>query len=133
MGRIETVVGKPLFNFVFSPVVIFKLVFLGRAIFFTTLELIRPSRTLSYLPVIGRDLVAYVTFRCARLCLLGPFGVLREIEAVAFRTNDTKNRVAILPSESWSDLSHAIRKAHTGSRDRYFEIQRALPDSAHQV
>jgi hypothetical protein len=67
MSRIETILGKAVFDFVFSPAIFFKLVFLGRAVFFTTLEIIRPSRTLSYLPVIGRDLVAYGFFRCTVL------------------------------------------------------------------
>ena len=56
-----------LLHFIASPVIFFKFLFLSRVVFFTTLELIRPARTLSYLPVIGRDLVAYVTFRCAIL------------------------------------------------------------------
>jgi sterol desaturase/sphingolipid hydroxylase (fatty acid hydroxylase superfamily) len=67
MGRIETVLGPTLFKFVFSPLVFFKLLFVGRAILFTALELIRPARTLSYLPVVGRDLVAYLIFRCVVL------------------------------------------------------------------
>lgn len=67
MGRIETFLGTGLFHFVFAPSVFFKLVFLGRAVLFTTLELIRPARTFSYLPVIARDLIAYGTFRCAIL------------------------------------------------------------------
>jgi sterol desaturase/sphingolipid hydroxylase (fatty acid hydroxylase superfamily) len=67
MGRLETFLGKAVFDFVFSPAIFFKLVFVGRAVFFTTLEIIRPARTLSYLPVIGRDLVAYGFFRCAVL------------------------------------------------------------------
>jgi sterol desaturase/sphingolipid hydroxylase (fatty acid hydroxylase superfamily) len=67
VGRLETFLGPELFGFVFAPAVFFKLVFLGRVIVFTTLEFLRPARTLSYLPVIGRDLIAYVTFRCAIL------------------------------------------------------------------
>jgi sterol desaturase/sphingolipid hydroxylase (fatty acid hydroxylase superfamily) len=69
MGRVEAMLGKTLFDFIFSPSVFFKLLFLGRAVVFTTLEIIRPARTLSYLPVVGRDLVAYGTFRCAILPL----------------------------------------------------------------
>jgi sterol desaturase/sphingolipid hydroxylase (fatty acid hydroxylase superfamily) len=66
-GKLETFLGSALYGFVFSPLVFFKLLFLGRAVFFTALEFLRPARTLSYLPVIGRDLVAYVTFRSAVL------------------------------------------------------------------
>ncbi len=59
--------GSALYGFVLSPLVFFKLLFLGRAVFFTTLEFMRPARTVSYLPVIGRDLIAYVAFRSAVL------------------------------------------------------------------
>jgi hypothetical protein len=71
MGRLETFLGKALFEFVFSPAVFFKLVFLGRFIVFTTLEFLRPARSIAYLHVIGRDLVAYGTFRCIIL----PIGI----------------------------------------------------------
>jgi len=70
MGRTEAFLGKVLFDFLFSPIVFFFLLFLGRAIFFTTLEIIRPARTVSYRAVIGNDLVAcgayvYVIFPLA--------------------------------------------------------------------
>ena len=64
MGRLETFLGKALFEFIFSPLIFFKLLFVGRAIVFTALEIMRPARTLSYLPVIWRDMLAYLTFRC---------------------------------------------------------------------
>jgi sterol desaturase/sphingolipid hydroxylase (fatty acid hydroxylase superfamily) len=66
-GRLESFLGKALFDFMFSPTVFFKLVFLLRLVVFTTLEFLRPARSLSYLSVIGRDLIAYVVFRCAIL------------------------------------------------------------------
>jgi hypothetical protein len=52
MGRLETFLGKALFDFIFSPVVFFKLVFVGRMVVFTTLEFLRPARSLAYLSVI---------------------------------------------------------------------------------
>jgi sterol desaturase/sphingolipid hydroxylase (fatty acid hydroxylase superfamily) len=67
MNRIETLLGAGLLHFLLGPAVFYKFLFLGRVAVFTTLELIRPARVLSYLPVIGRDLAAYVTFRCAIL------------------------------------------------------------------
>jgi len=67
MGRLEALLGKALFEFIFSPLVFFKLLFVGRAIAFTTLEILRPARTLSYLPVIWWDLLAYLAFRCVVL------------------------------------------------------------------
>jgi len=62
MGRTEAFLGKSLFEFLFSPIVFFFLLFLGRAIFFTTLEIIRPARALSYRSVIANDLIASVAF-----------------------------------------------------------------------
>jgi len=59
MGRIETLLGKELFRFLFSPGVFFTLLCLGRAAFFTTLETIRPARTVLYRSVIWNDLVAF--------------------------------------------------------------------------
>jgi hypothetical protein len=67
MGRLETFLGKALFEFIFSPTVFFKLLFVGRFAVFTTLEFLRPARALSYLSVIGQDLLAYGFFRCAIL------------------------------------------------------------------
>ncbi|MGC1298099.1 MAG: sterol desaturase family protein [Alloacidobacterium sp.] len=66
-GRLETFLGKALYDFIFSPIVFFKLVFLFRLVVFTTLEFFRPARAISYLSVIWRDLVAYGFFRCAIL------------------------------------------------------------------
>jgi lathosterol oxidase len=62
-GRLEAFLGKTLFDFIFSPAVFFKLVFLGRLVVFTTLEFLRPARAFSYLSVIGKDLLAYGSFR----------------------------------------------------------------------
>src|ERR1051325_299171 len=62
MGRIETLLHKELFSFLFSPTAFFSLLFLGRAIFFTTLETIWPARILSYRSVIWNDLVACGTY-----------------------------------------------------------------------
>ena len=62
MGRTEAFLGKALFDFLFSPIVFFFLLFLGRAIFFTTLEIIRPAREVFYRTVIGNDLVACVAY-----------------------------------------------------------------------
>ena len=55
--------AKQLFGFVFSPYVFFNLLFLGRAIFFTALEIMWPARKISYLPIIWSDFIAYVFFR----------------------------------------------------------------------
>jgi len=67
VGIIETIFGRGLFISYSRPPSFFKFVFLGRAVIFTTLEVVRPARTFSYLPVIARDLAAYVAFRCAIL------------------------------------------------------------------
>lgn len=67
MGIIKEIIGKELFEFIFSPGVFFNLLFLGRVIFFTALEIIWPARKLSYLYVVWRDLTAYVFFRCVVL------------------------------------------------------------------
>jgi len=66
-GRLETFLGKALFEFIFSPAVFFKLVFVGRVAVFTTLEFLRPARAIGYLSVIGKDLLAYGSFRYAIL------------------------------------------------------------------
>ncbi len=58
MGRVETFLGQKTFTFLFSPAVFFTLVFLARAIFFTTLELIRPARKVRYHSFVLNDLVA---------------------------------------------------------------------------
>jgi sterol desaturase/sphingolipid hydroxylase (fatty acid hydroxylase superfamily) len=70
MGRIENFLGKQAFDFIFSPVVFFSLLFLGRAFFFTTLEIIRPARKIHYRSLVLNDLVAsflyaFVVFRAA--------------------------------------------------------------------
>jgi len=67
VGIVEAILGKELFEFIFSPAIFFNLLFFGRAIFFTALEIIWPARNLSYLPVIWRDFIAYVFFRCVVL------------------------------------------------------------------
>jgi sterol desaturase/sphingolipid hydroxylase (fatty acid hydroxylase superfamily) len=71
MGRTEAFLGKELFEFLFSPIVFFFLLFLGRAVFFTTLEIVRPARTVNYRSVIGKDLVANATF----VYLIYPLGL----------------------------------------------------------
>jgi sterol desaturase/sphingolipid hydroxylase (fatty acid hydroxylase superfamily) len=63
MGTLEAIFGKALVQFVLSPYVFFNLLFLGRAVVFTALEVMWPARKLSYLPVVWRDLAAYVFFR----------------------------------------------------------------------
>lgn len=63
MGTLEAIFGKALVQFVLSPYVFFNLLFLGRAVVFTALEVLWPARKLSYLPVVWRDLAAYVFFR----------------------------------------------------------------------
>jgi hypothetical protein len=40
MGRVETFLGTPVFNFIFTPIVFFFLLFICRAIFFTMLEMV---------------------------------------------------------------------------------------------
>jgi sterol desaturase/sphingolipid hydroxylase (fatty acid hydroxylase superfamily) len=58
MGRVKNFLGKELFSFLFSPAVFFTLLFLGRVICFTTLEIIRPAYRICYRSVIWNDLVA---------------------------------------------------------------------------
>lgn len=62
MGTVETFLGTKLFRFLFSPTVFFALLFLGRAVIFTALECIRPTRTISYRSVIWSDLIALATY-----------------------------------------------------------------------
>jgi sterol desaturase/sphingolipid hydroxylase (fatty acid hydroxylase superfamily) len=62
MGRLETLLGTRLFEFLFSPIVFFFLLFVGRAIFFTTLEHLCPARAIRYRNVIGNDLVANIGY-----------------------------------------------------------------------
>jgi sterol desaturase/sphingolipid hydroxylase (fatty acid hydroxylase superfamily) len=58
MGRIENFLGPQVSHFLFSPVVFFSLLFLGRVIFFTTLEVLRPARRMHYRLVALDDLIA---------------------------------------------------------------------------
>lgn len=62
MGTVEAFLGTALFNFAFSPIVFFFLLFLGRAIFFTALEIIRPAREVAYRAVVMNDLAASVAY-----------------------------------------------------------------------
>jgi hypothetical protein len=62
MGRVEAFLGTELFNFLFSPLVFFFLLFLGRAIFFITLESVRPARVFAYRAVVMKDLAASLTY-----------------------------------------------------------------------
>ena len=48
MGRIETFLGRENFDFLFSPIAFFSLLFLGRAVFLA-LETLWPARKMSYL------------------------------------------------------------------------------------
>jgi sterol desaturase/sphingolipid hydroxylase (fatty acid hydroxylase superfamily) len=63
VSTIRAILGNELFEFIFSPAVFFNLLFIGRATFFTTLEIIWPAQRLSYLRVVWRDFIAYVFFR----------------------------------------------------------------------
>lgn len=58
MGMVETFLGRRLFNFLFSPVVFFSLLFLSRVVFFTTLERLRPAHKVHYRSVVLNDLIA---------------------------------------------------------------------------
>jgi sterol desaturase/sphingolipid hydroxylase (fatty acid hydroxylase superfamily) len=62
MGRIETFLGERTFRFLFSANVFFSLLFVGRVIFFTTLEIVRPARKVSYRSVVLNDLAALATY-----------------------------------------------------------------------
>jgi len=62
MGTIRAFLGEERFHFILTPIVFFNLLFLCRAIFFTTLELLRPARTISYLAVIRNDFIANVAY-----------------------------------------------------------------------
>jgi sterol desaturase/sphingolipid hydroxylase (fatty acid hydroxylase superfamily) len=62
MGTVEAFLGTELFNILFSPVVFFFLLFLGRAIFFTTLESIRPAHVVTYRAVVMKDLAASLAY-----------------------------------------------------------------------
>jgi sterol desaturase/sphingolipid hydroxylase (fatty acid hydroxylase superfamily) len=62
MGRLETFLGTATFNFVFTPIVFFFLLFIFRAIFFTVLEMLRPARVVSYRAVFMNDLTASVAY-----------------------------------------------------------------------
>lgn len=58
MGRIETFLGERTFHFLFSARVFFALLFVGRVILFTALEIVRPARKVSYRSVVWNDLAA---------------------------------------------------------------------------
>jgi len=53
---------KAIFEFVFSPFVFFHLLLAGRALLFTTFEIIHPTRALSYRSVVRNDLIALVAY-----------------------------------------------------------------------
>lgn len=53
---------KALFGFVFSAPVFFNLLLVGRALFFTTLELVRPARAVSYRSVVRNDVIALLFY-----------------------------------------------------------------------
>jgi sterol desaturase/sphingolipid hydroxylase (fatty acid hydroxylase superfamily) len=53
---------KTLFDFLFSAPVFFNLLLISRALFFTTLEIIRPARALSYRSVVRNDLIALAAY-----------------------------------------------------------------------
>jgi hypothetical protein len=85
MGTLEALFGKELVQFVFSPYVFFNLVFLGRAVIFTTLEVMWPARRLYYFHVVWRDLTAYVFFRCVVL----PIGIYLNDIVLDYNTAST--------------------------------------------
>jgi sterol desaturase/sphingolipid hydroxylase (fatty acid hydroxylase superfamily) len=62
MGKVETFLGTAVFNFVFTPNVFFFLLFICRAIFFMTLEIIRPARIIAYRAVLINDLTASLAY-----------------------------------------------------------------------
>ena len=62
MSRIEVFLGSSLFNVLLSPVVFFLVLLLGRAVFFTTLEYIRPTRVIAHRAVVFNDLVASLAY-----------------------------------------------------------------------
>ena len=62
MSRAEAFLGSSLFNFLLSPAGFFLTLLLGRAILFSALESMRPTRVIAHRAVIVRDLVASVTY-----------------------------------------------------------------------
>ena len=62
MDAIEPFLGKMLSTFVGSSTGFFLLLFLGRAIFFTTIEVVWPARPVPYRSVVGNDLVASTAY-----------------------------------------------------------------------
>jgi len=62
MGRVETFLGTAVFNFIFTPIFFFFLLFICRAIFFTMLEMVRPARVVAYRAVFMNDLAASLAY-----------------------------------------------------------------------
>ena|SRR5262245_1643447 len=62
MDAIEPFLGKMLSTFLGRSTAFFLLLLLGRAIFFTTMEVVWPARTVSYRAVVRNDLVALVAY-----------------------------------------------------------------------
>jgi sterol desaturase/sphingolipid hydroxylase (fatty acid hydroxylase superfamily) len=62
MDAIEPFLGKMLSTFLGSSTGFFLLLFLGRAIFFTTMEVVWPARPVPYRAVIWNDLVASMAY-----------------------------------------------------------------------
>src|SRR5271169_4445458 len=78
MGRVETFLGTAVFNFIFTPIVFFFLLFICRAIFFTMLEMVRPARVVAYRAVFMNDLTASLAYAylifplAAKLSMIAP-------------------------------------------------------------
>jgi sterol desaturase/sphingolipid hydroxylase (fatty acid hydroxylase superfamily) len=78
MGRAEAFLGTAVFNFVFTPVVFFFLLFICRAILFTVLEMARPARVVAYRAVFMNDLTASLAYAylifplAAKLSMVAP-------------------------------------------------------------
>jgi sterol desaturase/sphingolipid hydroxylase (fatty acid hydroxylase superfamily) len=62
MDRVETFLGPALFNFLLSPIGFFLVLLLGRAVLFTALEQIWPTRTVARHAVVFNDLAASVAY-----------------------------------------------------------------------
>jgi sterol desaturase/sphingolipid hydroxylase (fatty acid hydroxylase superfamily) len=62
MDRIETFLRSEFFNFLLSPIGFFLVLLLARAILFTALEHIRPTRVIAHHAVVFNDLAASVAY-----------------------------------------------------------------------
>jgi sterol desaturase/sphingolipid hydroxylase (fatty acid hydroxylase superfamily) len=62
MSRVEAFLGAEIFGLLLSPVGFFLVLLLGRAILFTALEHIRPTRAIAHRAVVFNDLAASVAY-----------------------------------------------------------------------